>query len=340
MTVLDGTSQKRHLPQDRKKTAHTLHLSCLGSPLDDDNMPVLRLSNRHRTNPSTAARDSVHPYGQGIRANVPTLFRPSATIQQGNGRQILKITTKPHRLRRAINADDASDEDGDQSIQATPPPGDNGSESDAATRPVPRAARAARNNKRPIVESPESESEDEEMEDDEDDEGQETSDEDSEDDAGGEDADNDEDELAAHPSAPLKKTAASGRSKISITVPPKGSLKSAEAKEQELNDDEDEELSELESPDIGNDNEGGDDGLDDSDEDEFSRSATPDLAKLTKRQRGHFVAEPEVGNLLALSNEAQKKKHLTAEEHAMRRAEMARRRKNLSEKRNEEEKVR
>jgi len=38
--------------------------------------------------------------------------------------------------------------------------------------------------------------------------------------------------------------------------------------------------------------------------------------------------------------EAQKKKHLTAEEHAMRRAEMARRRKNLSEKRNEEEKVR
>lgn len=38
--------------------------------------------------------------------------------------------------------------------------------------------------------------------------------------------------------------------------------------------------------------------------------------------------------------EVQVKKHLTAEEHAMRRAEMARRRKNLSEKRNEEEKVR
>ena len=42
---------------------------------------------------------------------------------------------------------------------------------------------------------------------------------------------------------------------------------------------------------------------------------------------------------MALSNEALKKKHLTAEEHAMRRAEMARRRKNLSEKKNEEEKV-
>lgn len=38
-------------------------------------------------------------------------------------------------------------------------------------------------------------------------------------------------------------------------------------------------------------------------------------------------------------SEVQVKKHLTAEEHAMRRAEMARRRKNLSEKRNEEEKV-
>lgn len=39
------------------------------------------------------------------------------------------------------------------------------------------------------------------------------------------------------------------------------------------------------------------------------------------------------------STEVQVKKHLTAEEHAMRRAEMARRRKNLSEKRNEEEKA-
>ena len=43
--------------------------------------------------------------------------------------------------------------------------------------------------------------------------------------------------------------------------------------------------------------------------------------------------------VLTTSIEAQKKKHLTAEEHAMRRAEMARRRKNLSEKRNEEEKM-
>jgi Ino eighty subunit 2 len=45
-------------------------------------------------------------------------------------------------------------------------------------------------------------------------------------------------------------------------------------------------------------------------------------------------------NLTNAPAEVQVKKHLTAEEHAMRRAEMARRRKNLSEKRNEEEKVR
>lgn len=43
--------------------------------------------------------------------------------------------------------------------------------------------------------------------------------------------------------------------------------------------------------------------------------------------------------LTMIYTEPQIKKHLTAEEHAMRRAEMARRRKNLSEKRNEEEKV-
>jgi hypothetical protein len=45
-------------------------------------------------------------------------------------------------------------------------------------------------------------------------------------------------------------------------------------------------------------------------------------------------------NSTNIRTEVQVKKHLTAEEHAMRRAEMARRRKNLSEKRNEEEKVR
>ncbi|KAK2858388.1 hypothetical protein FQN49_004786 [Arthroderma sp. PD_2] len=57
---------------------------------------------------------------------------------------------------------------------------------------------------------------------------------------------------------------------------------------------------------------------------------------MTRRQRGRIELG---GDFLQLPMEPQVKKHLTAEEHAMRRAEMARRRKNLSEKRNEEEKM-
>ncbi|KAF9639672.1 PAPA-1-like conserved region [Lasiodiplodia theobromae] len=127
---------------------------------------------------------------------------------------------------------------------------------------------------------------------------------------------------------------------------------SVEAKEMAMEDDqsEDDELSELDSADEQDDEdieeddaEGEDDELDDEmDSDEEtpmsgSRAGTPDLSKLTRRQRAAF--ETYEGELISLSNEAQKKKHLTAEEHAMRRAEMARRRKNLSEKRNEEEKM-
>ncbi|KAI9891569.1 MAG: 3-oxo-5a-steroid 4- dehydrogenase [Vezdaea aestivalis] len=69
-----------------------------------------------------------------------------------------------------------------------------------------------------------------------------------------------------------------------------------------------------------------------------SRASTPDYAKLTKRQRGR-VDQIMGDHLLELPLEPKAKKLLTAEEHLMRRTEMARRRKNLSEKRNEEEKM-
>lgn len=132
---------------------------------------------------------------------------------------------------------------------------------------------------------------------------------------------------------------------------------SVEAKEMAMDDDDDDELSDPDSDLDGEDEdaEGEDDDAEGEDDDEtgaqndddddmdsdedLSRGQTPDMSKMTKRQRA-MVNEDSDGALLALSNEAQKKKHLTAEEHAMRRAEMARRRKNLSEKRNEEEKVR
>ncbi|EFX06587.1 papa-1-like conserved region protein [Grosmannia clavigera kw1407] len=68
-----------------------------------------------------------------------------------------------------------------------------------------------------------------------------------------------------------------------------------------------------------------------------SREGTPDLSKMTRRQRARFEETPQ--EYMKLSDEVQVKKHFTAEELSMRRAEMARRRRNLSEKRNEEVKA-
>lgn len=96
-------------------------------------------------------------------------------------------------------------------------------------------------------------------------------------------------------------------------------------------------------------------GADDLDSDEDgSRARTPDLTKMTRRQRARFEDEPQ--SYMKLSDgrcntryyprmptndpqEVQAKKVFTAEELSMRRQEMARRRRNLSEKRNEEVKV-
>lgn len=169
-----------------------------------------------------------------------------------------------------------------------------------------------------------------------------------------------------------------GKPTITVKAAPKPTkLKSVEAKEMSINDaddddDDDEELSELGSDDdeeeedeeaeeddedaeAEDDAEGEDMENDEDDEgddsrspDLLSRGTTPDINKMTKRQRSRLnevytaSTSPTSGGggsaFLELPMEPQIKKHLTAEEHAMRRAEMARRRKNLSEKRNEEEK--
>ncbi|KAF3058804.1 hypothetical protein CFAM422_011971 [Trichoderma lentiforme] len=73
------------------------------------------------------------------------------------------------------------------------------------------------------------------------------------------------------------------------------------------------------------------------DSEEGSRAETPDLAKMTKRQRARFEDIPQ--EFMKLPDEIQVKKVFTAEELSMRRQEMARRRRNLSEKRNEEVKM-
>ncbi|KAF3037754.1 hypothetical protein E8E11_004019 [Didymella keratinophila] len=166
-----------------------------------------------------------------------------------------------------------------------------------------------------------------------------------EDDMDAEGDEDDEDPIVIPTSKPVPVAA---KPKISVTK----AQDTVEAKEMAMSDD-DEELSDPDS-DLQDmeDAEGEDEDAEGEDDDELggagedvdmdsdedmSRDQTPDISKLTRRQRA-VLEQEEDGSLLALSNEAQKKKHLTAEEHAMRRAEMARRRKNLSEKRNEEEK--
>ncbi|KAL1999962.1 hypothetical protein VTN02DRAFT_3735 [Thermoascus thermophilus] len=193
---------------------------------------------------------------------------------------------------------------------------------------------------------------------------------DSEDAAGEEDEDVDADGDVDMDDVPPQPPVSKRKGNPAVTVTPAGNppVKSVEEKEMEVaedDDDDDEELSELESdaegePDdqdesamhdeemaegagedeeLEEEDEEDEDEEDDDDDDEAtpatgSRGSTPDLSRMTKRQRGSLG-----GDFLQLPMEPQVKKHLTAEEHAMRRAEMARRRKNLSEKRNEEEKM-
>lgn len=214
--------------------------------------------------------------------------------------------------------------------------------------------------------------EDEEMADvvDEDAEGEEEEDdeemEEDEEGLGDEDADGDVD-MDIPPPPPVIKISRAQSGKQTIVAKPAGKpdTVTVEQKEVELGSD-DEELSELDSEladdveeeeamqtgneedaegeeediEVDEEAEDDDDDLDSDDETPAggSRASTPDLKNLTKRQRAR-LEEGGSGHLLALPDEVQVKKHLTAEEHAMRRAEMARRRKNLSEKRNEEEKM-
>ncbi|KAK3397079.1 PAPA-1-like conserved region-domain-containing protein [Sordaria brevicollis] len=95
-----------------------------------------------------------------------------------------------------------------------------------------------------------------------------------------------------------------------------------EGEEIEVAEDDAEDDAEAEEVELDSDEEGG---------------GTPDISKMTARQRAKVgVASHEY---MKLSDEVQAKKVFTAEELSMRRAEMARRRRNLSEKRNEEVKM-
>ncbi|KAF5628308.1 uncharacterized protein FTJAE_8845 [Fusarium tjaetaba] len=102
-------------------------------------------------------------------------------------------------------------------------------------------------------------------------------------------------------------------------------------------DDEDEEDEEEEEDDEGEGGDGGDDD-DEDDDGDGNPDESIDLTKMTKRQRARFE-DDNAHQYMKLSDEVQAKKVFTAEELSMRRQEMARRRRNLSEKRNEEVKM-
>ncbi|KAJ4151285.1 hypothetical protein LMH87_011996 [Akanthomyces muscarius] len=116
-----------------------------------------------------------------------------------------------------------------------------------------------------------------------------------------------------------------------IEVAGDGEEDEEEEEEEEDEEDEDDEQDEEE------DAEGEADVQELNSDEDGSRAGTPDLAKMTKRQRARFDEQPQ--EYMKLSDEVQAKKVFTAEELSMRRQEMARRRRNLSEKRNEEVKM-
>ncbi|KAJ8131995.1 hypothetical protein O1611_g1629 [Lasiodiplodia mahajangana] len=182
------------------------------------------------------------------------------------------------------------------------------------------------------------------------------------DDEGEEDAEGEDDDMdmsVIPPPAPVIKVSKPSTKKAG-TSKSRGTTKASTSKATATHakDSDDEELSELESDadeiqdtvKVGGgdeeDAEGEDEEIEEPEpaeeddlgsDDDGSRAETPDLTKMTKRQRARF--EEHGGELMKLSDEVQAKKHFTAEELSMRRAEMARRRRNLSEKRNEEVKM-
>ncbi|KAF2865327.1 PAPA-1-like conserved region-domain-containing protein [Massariosphaeria phaeospora] len=314
-------------------------------------MPRLR-SRAALTAPSAPTASSTRPR-RGTTNQPP----PAAVIQRSSPeetRQSIHLTVKasPGKLRKATSGKVAK--------------------TAVSSRNIVSGKRASRSSR--VITEIDSDDEDEDEEEErEEPDPMDLDDEDDEVDAEGEedddvDAEGEEDEeMEDLTPAPRPRTVVSSNKNI----PAKPSIKvaapqdSVEATEMAMDDDDDddEELSELESDLDGDeeDAEGEDEDAEGEEDDEMvaqngaedvgegmesddgtprsmSRSHTPDLSKMTRRQRA-LVAEETDSSLMSLSNEAQKKKHLTAEEHAMRRAEMARRRKNLSEKRNEEEKM-
>ncbi|EOA91087.1 uncharacterized protein SETTUDRAFT_101354 [Exserohilum turcica Et28A] len=310
---------------------------------------------RSRAAPASLTPHSATPTASSTRPRRSTANQSpaAATIQRSSPeetRQSIHLTVKssPNKLRQAI--------------------GGSLSKAGVSRQNIVAGKRASRNSR--VVQEVDSDEDDEDEDEDEDEDDVDEADamdvdddsddnEDAQGDDDDEDMDAEGDEDDEMEDTPAPRITVSSHRSIPVKSAPAGSLTKAqdkvEAKEMAMDDDDDEELSDPDSDLDDEDAEGEDEdaeGEDDDDigvtpaemdedmdsDEDLSRDQTPDVTKMTKRQRA-LVTDDADGGLLALSNEAQKKKHLTAEEHAMRRAEMARRRKNLSEKRNEEEKL-
>lgn len=271
------------------------------------------------------------------------------------GRSIRLNVTKPSGLRHQVMTEDDSDE-----LEST------------AELPSSRASlgRSSKAKRRVIVDDEsDSEDEEEEEEEEEDDEAEDQSEQGEDDES--EEADEDVEMSEATPQPPPKPRQTIKLNQAALRKPSpqrvlktNGKVKSVEEKEMEMagtgadSEDVDEELSELDDAEEVSDEDDeedmsddgnqpadsaaldtirasaiGDDELDSDSDLENSRDGTPDPSKQTRRQRA------ENDELMALSNEAQKKKFFTQEQLTMRRTEMARRRKDLSDKRNEQEKL-
>lgn len=284
--------------------------------------PLTQTQNSATPQPSSSSK-SASRSRRGPPISVPANRSPSEIPEEPKRTIRLTVKQPPSRLRELT--------------AGTP----------AATRAIP--SRSSKN-KHSIVEDA-SDNDEDEGDDDEDmdDDVGEDMDEDEED----EEEDEDEEMIDATDSAPTKpaiKISAPTTRKPSPDAVLKQSgphLKSVEDKEISGMDEDDDDLSNLDDEgDDASSSASGDaadiirantlaqnDLNDDDDDSDIEGDGIPDSSKLTRRQR---AASPT--GLMALSNEAQKKKFFTSEEITMRRVEMARRRKDLSDKRNEEEK--
>ncbi|KAI9848988.1 MAG: hypothetical protein M1837_005879 [Sclerophora amabilis] len=233
-----------------------------------------------------------------------TVERPPATVADDAKRSIhLTVKVPASKLREATSG---------SSKKPASNPRDRFVPGEIVTGP--RGTRA----RRTIIEESASDEEEEEEEEEDGEEedvegdeenGDEDMDEDAEGDSDNDDADGDVEMADVPPPPPvIKSTAAPPGSKPILTVTPaeEGKLKSVESKEMEDDDDDDEELSELASDDDeegsieGDENPEGEDGREEdveddegeelSDDDDAtpatgSRASTPDISKLTRRQR-------------------------------------------------------